>query len=183
MGQCCVKKKATSDEDQDSHHNPSPNRPMELRSSRGARKVKSKDIRKVKMINNFMQEYEVIKHLGHGSWGQVVQAKDIQTGIICAVKIIGKDRMNTNEGSKRLLYQEVEVLQQLDHPCIVRVLDILEDDRNMYIVMELLNEELAKRLEKRRNFTERDAAVVFQQILLALNYLHLKNIVHRDIKL
>lgn len=65
----------------------------------------------------------------------------------------------------------------------MRVLDVLEDKRHFYVVSELLCEELSKRVQRRGNFSERDAAVVFQQILMALNYLHLKNIVHRDIKL
>ena len=65
----------------------------------------------------------------------------------------------------------------------MRVLEVLEEQNYFYIVSELLCEELSKRLYKRGMFSERDAAIIFQQILMALNYLHLKNIVHRDIKL
>jgi len=65
----------------------------------------------------------------------------------------------------------------------MRVLEVLEDYNFYYIVTEELEEELSKRLYSRGMFTERDAAVIFQQILMALNYMHSRNIVHRDVKL
>lgn len=83
------------------------------------------------------------------------------TGIIAAVKIISKAKMKTSEQTANLLKQEIEVVQQIEHPCIMRVLEVLEDFNFFYIVTELLEEELSKRLQSRGMFTERDAAVIF----------------------
>jgi serine/threonine protein kinase len=74
-------------------------------------------------------------------------------------------------------------VQAIEHPCIVRIIEILEDNKHYYIVSELLSEELAKRWQRRGTFNENQAAVIMHQVLLALNYLHLNNIVHRDVKL
>jgi hypothetical protein len=54
--------------------------------------------------------------------------------------------MEKSQTSKKLLAQEIEVCQMIEHPCIVHIIEILEDDLNFYIVMEMLSEELAKRL-------------------------------------
>lgn len=134
-------------------------------------------------MTHFYHEYDVIKDLGKGSFGSVIKARNKFTGIVSAVKIIDKNRMKEGTLTKTLLYQEIEVVQQIEHPCIMRVFDVMEDADYFYISCELLCEELSKRLLRRGVFSERDAAIVFQQVLMALNYLHLRNIVHRDIKL
>jgi hypothetical protein len=66
-----------------------------------------------------------------------------------------------SELSKKMIYQVLEELQQIEHPCIMRVLEVLEDDTSFYIVSELLSEKLYQRLKRRSTGSERDAAVVF----------------------
>lgn len=79
--------------------------------------------------------------------------------------------------------QELEVLQNTDHPHIVRVMELLEDEIKFYIVSELVTGgELYDYIIKTKKLTERQAANVIKQILLALNYMHQQDIVHRDIK-
>ena len=59
----------------------------------------------------------------------------------------------------------------------------MEDDKNYYIVMELITGgNLLNKLTKLKKFTENMAASVIHQLLLSLNYMHVKNIMHRDLK-
>ena len=65
----------------------------------------------------------------------------------------------------------------------MRIYEIMEDDKFYYIISELLEGgELYDRIIRKKRFSERDAAVIIHQILLALNYMHQRQIVHRDIK-
>ena len=86
--------------------------------------------------------------------------------------------------------QELEVLEELDHPHVVRVIELLEDNNEYYVVMELLPDgnllDFLNNISKKKvSFTERDAANLTHQILLALSYMHghIPAIVHRDLKL
>ncbi len=62
----------------------------------------------------------------------------------------------------------------------MRIFELLEDDEYYYIVSELLaGGELYERIVKLKHFSEKDAAYIINQILLAVNYMHSKNIIHR----
>ena len=62
----------------------------------------------------------------------------------------------------------------------MRVFELLEDDRNYYTVLELLEGgELFDRIVKLKKFTEKDACQIIHSVLLAINYMHQNNIIHR----
>ena len=89
---------------------------------------------------------------------------------------------------EELLLEELALLQKLDHPHIVHVLEMLQDDENLYVVMELMTHgdllKVHQRIIKNKwTFTERDIANIIRQILQALNYMHSQGVVHRDLKL
>ena len=89
---------------------------------------------------------------------------------------------------EELMKQELEVLEKLEHPHIVRVLDLCEDEDNIFIALELINhgnllEVISKIKEKKIGFKERNAADIVYQLLLAINYIHKSNVIHRDLKL
>lgn len=84
--------------------------------------------------------------------------------------------------------QELEVSEKLEHPHVVKVLDLCEDEDDIYIALELIKhgnllEVLSKMERKKIPITEKHAADIIYQILLAINYIHASNIVHRDLKL
>ena len=84
--------------------------------------------------------------------------------------------------------QELEVLEDLDHPNIVRVIELLESADAYYIVMELMPDgnllDMMNKISKQRiSFTERDAANLVNQVVLAISYMHASSKVHRDLKL
>ena len=82
-----------------------------------------------------------------------------------------------------LMRNELEVLEATIHPHITRVFELMEDKRNYYIIMELVSGgNLLDQVYKEKNFSEIKAAKVIRQLLLALNFMHQKNITHRDLK-
>lgn len=84
---------------------------------------------------------------------------------------------------QELMQQELEVLAGVEHPNIMRVYDLIEDQTNFYIVTEIINGgELFQEIVRRGVFDELSSARIVKQILLALNYMHKQNIIHRDLK-
>eukprot|EP00929_Paragymnodinium_shiwhaense_P022909 TRINITY_DN1448_c0_g1_i1.p1 TRINITY_DN1448_c0_g1~~TRINITY_DN1448_c0_g1_i1.p1 ORF type:complete len:609 (+),score=144.33 TRINITY_DN1448_c0_g1_i1:156-1982(+) len=82
------------------------------------------------------------------------------------------------------LESEVNVFLSVDHPHIARLFDVYDSETHLHMVMECLEGgELFDRVAERKAFSECDAADTLRQMLLALNYIHIAGIVHRDIKL
>ena len=72
-----------------------------------------------------------------------------------------------------LLNNELAILGEKSHPNLIRVIDLMEDDENYYVVSEVVKGgELFKRLTKVNNFTEGQAADIIYQVMRGLNYLH-----------
>ena len=79
--------------------------------------------------------------------------------------------------------KEVEIIKDLDHPNIVKVYESFENQKYLYIVTEYLKGgELLNELLWRDMFTENDWALIIKQVLEAVNYLHVNNIAHKDLK-
>ncbi|EZF24002.1 CAMK/CAMK1/CAMK1-CMK protein kinase, variant 3 [Trichophyton rubrum D6] len=82
-----------------------------------------------------------------------------------------------------MVYDELDMLQRLHHPNIVRFHDWFESKDKYYIVTQLATGgELFDRICDYGRFTEKDASQTIRQVLDAVNYLHERNVVHRDLK-
>ena len=83
---------------------------------------------------------------------------------------------------------ELKILEQISHPDIVTIFELLEDDTNYYIVSELIKHDNLEQLlntRKRKtgnNFKEDEVCLMSYQIFRALNFMHSQNLVHRDLK-
>lgn len=119
------------------------------------------------------------KQLGKGTYGDVSAAIHLETGQRRAVKAILRTKIKNWD---RFL-TEVKILQQLDHPNVIKLYEYFEDDTYVYLVTELCSGgELFDRIIKHEFFGEDDAARIFRQIVQALNYCHGNHVVHRDLK-
>lgn len=78
---------------------------------------------------------------------------------------------------------EISILQQLDHPHILKLYEYFEDEKNFYLITELCTGgELFDKIIEKEFFTEVEAAHCFKQIMQGVNYCHSQGIVHRDLK-
>lgn len=123
-------------------------------------------------------QYKFGRTLGAGTYG-IVREADFN-GDKVAVKIILKKNVKGNE---QMVYDELKMLQRLDHPHIVRFVDWFESKDKYYIVTQLATGgELFDRICDQGKFTEKDASQTMKQVIGAVDYLHARNIVHRDLK-
>lgn len=96
-----------------------------------------------------------------GAFGEVRTCFYRKTGAKRAVKIIKKDKMNVKEKAK--FFQELDILRQLDHPNIVRLFEVFQDEKRYFYVTELCTGgELFDEITKRTFFTEQEAAGIIQ---------------------
>eukprot|EP00927_Polykrikos_kofoidii_P049504 TRINITY_DN43552_c0_g1_i1.p1 TRINITY_DN43552_c0_g1~~TRINITY_DN43552_c0_g1_i1.p1 ORF type:complete len:599 (+),score=78.93 TRINITY_DN43552_c0_g1_i1:95-1891(+) len=129
----------------------------------------------------FAQAYETHpRPLGSGSFGSVVLATHRRTGAVRAVKSIYKD-----EGRGRVRNrQEAQILSCLDHPNVIRVYEVIETDEKIIMVLELCQGgDLVQFCNKLKGpLSERNLANILLQILSAVQHIHSRGIVHRDVK-
>ena len=124
-------------------------------------------------MDDIAKHYRFGLELGKGSFGSVRRAKHKKTDVQCAIKVIRKNALLLHPIMVELMNNELKVLEETTHPHIMRIFELLEDDRFYYIVSELVNGgELYDRILKLKIFNERDAAKIINQVLLAVNYIH-----------
>ena len=125
-------------------------------------------------------KYKIIKNIGSGSYGTVFLAYNIFTKEKVAIKKIYKS--NEVLLSDGIIIDEIEILKNLNHPDIVKIIEFYGTEEAYYIVNEYCSG--GELYDKAVNhLSETQISVIFKQILSGLSYLHSKNIVHRDLKL
>ena len=126
-------------------------------------------------------KYEVLNILCKGSFSTVRKVLEKSTGIERAAKIIVKTTLSDKQTDN--LISEVEVLKQLDHQNIVRVVEIVEEVSKLCIITELCaGGELFERILLAESFDEFKASRIMYQILSGLIHIHKNGFIHRDLK-
>ena len=125
------------------------------------------------------QFYEVIKKIGEGAYGKIYKVKNKQSGDIRAMKQITKSKIpDINK-----FQTEIKILSLVDHPNIVRLFEVIEDDKYFNLLQELCTGGELYKKSQTSQLKEKEIAKIFNQIMSAVAYCHEKGIVHRDLKL
>ncbi|XP_045463380.1 serine/threonine-protein kinase MARK2 isoform X5 [Harmonia axyridis] len=126
-------------------------------------------------------KYKLLKTIGKGNFAKVKLAKHVPTGKEVAIKIIDKTQLNP--GSLLKLFREVRIMKMLDHPNIVKLFQVIETEKTLYLVMEYASGgEVFDYLVLHGRMKEKEARAKFRQIVSAVQYCHQKRIIHRDLK-
>lgn len=127
------------------------------------------------------EDYDIGGELGKGSYGVVYSAIHKITGEERAIKQIPKSKIK-KEKFKRFI-NEVNALKQLDHPNIIKLFEVYEEDKYVYLVQEMWwGGELYDQIVNQQYFSEQTAASYFKQIVQSILYCNKNKISHRDLK-
>lgn len=97
------------------------------------------------MVSKKIDRYEKLEVVGEGTYGVVYKAKDTQTGEIYALK---KIKLETEqEGIPSTAIREIALLKELQHPNIVRLVNVLHTDKKLTLVFEYLDQDLKKLID------------------------------------
>lgn len=130
-----------------------------------------------------VRKYSKRKFLGKGGFARVYEFMVVDTQRLIAAKIIGKDQL-TKIRRRQKLMSEIKIHKSLSHSNIVKFEHFFEDDENVYILLELCtNQSMSELLRRRKRLTELEVQCYLVQIISALNYIHDKNVIHRDLKI
>merc|ERR1719230_1774590 len=127
-----------------------------------------------------MENYHLLHLIGQGCFGKVFKGRRKFTGQIVALKFISK--RGKPEKDLQNLRLEIGILQRLDHPNIIRLLDSFETNTDFVVVTEFAYGELFEIFQDDKKLPEDEVRNVARQLTQALSYLHSQKIIHRDMK-
>lgn len=142
---------------------------------------------------NKIGPWKLGKTLGRGSTGRVLLAENINTQQKAAVKVVSKSVLNNFDiGDEKgrdaagLAYgieREIIIMKLLNHPNVLRLYDVWETSKSLYLILEYVEGgELFDLLVERGPLSEVEAIRYFRQIVLGASYCHALGICHRDLK-
>jgi len=138
-----------------------------------------------------MENFEKIEKIGEGTYGVVFKAKDKMTEQFVALK---KIRLETeNEGVPSTAIREISILKELEHPGVVRLLDVVHQEQKLFMVFEYLDKDLKKLMDDYAAANKKDGVSgpglpeslvqsYVRQLLEGVSYCHRHRVLHRDLK-
>ncbi|XP_017769403.1 PREDICTED: calcium/calmodulin-dependent protein kinase kinase 1 isoform X2 [Nicrophorus vespilloides] len=150
-----------------------------------------------------LNQYKLMDSIGQGSYGIVKLAYNEEDDTHYAMKILSKKKLLKKagmfgrippvrkEGSRpqntsplQRVYREIAVLKKLDHPNVVKLVEVLDDpvEDHLYLVFELLERGQVLEVPTDKPLLEDEAWAYFRDVILGIEYLHYQRIIHRDIK-
>lgn len=139
-------------------------------------------LKRVKRRNFRVDQFDFIKLIGRGAFGEVFVCKDREDEQIYAMKILRKAELVAKNQILNTL-AERDFLTQSNNPWSVQLVYSFSDTKNLYLVMEFLpGGDLMNLLIKRGVLTETETKFIIAETLLAIHHVHETNFIHRDIK-
>lgn len=153
-----------------------------------------------------LNQYKLKDEIGKGSYGVVKLAYNEDDNTYYAMKVLSKKKLMRQAGFPRRppprgtkaatdgssqakglierVYQEIAILKKLDHPNVVKLIEVLDDpsEDHLYMVFELVKRGPVTDIPTTNPLTEDQARFYFQDLIKGIEYLHYQKIIHRDIK-
>jgi serine/threonine-protein kinase Chk2 len=130
------------------------------------------------------QKYHITQTvLGVGHFAQVKLAFDKTNGCKYAVKVVDKSKFLNKPKLSDSVMQEIDILKTMNHSNIIKVFDVIDTKKAIYLFLELVGGgELFHYIVRRGKLAESEARYYFFQMLDAIKYMHERNVAHRDLK-
>jgi serine/threonine protein kinase len=132
-----------------------------------------------------LTQFGKVKLAHHNSTGKEVGITNSRYSQLMqvAVKLIKKESISSTNRHNKLL-REIQILQQISHRYIVKLIEVIETDGYIGMILEYASGgELFEHILARRYLKENEAARMFSQLVAGVSHLHNHKIVHRDLKL
>lgn len=129
-----------------------------------------------------MDQYEKVKKIGEGTYGVVYKARNRATNATLALKKIRLEQ--ADEGVPSTAIREISLLKEMQHGNIVRLQDVVHNEKSLYLVFEYLDLDLKKHMESCPEPAKdpRTVKMFVYQILSGISYCHSHRVLHRDLK-
>ncbi|XP_048411823.1 calcium/calmodulin-dependent protein kinase kinase 2-like isoform X2 [Stegostoma tigrinum] len=153
-----------------------------------------------------LNQYKLKDEIGKGSYGVVKLAYNEDDNTYYAMKVLSKKKLMRQAGFPRRppprgakivpqisaqpkgpldsVYQEIAILKKLDHPNVVKLVEVLDDpsEDHLYMVFELVKQGPVMEVPTEKPLSEEQARFYFQDLIMGIEFLHYQKIIHRDIK-
>ena len=129
-----------------------------------------------------LKNYQFLKTIGEGTFGKVKLSLHLLTNEYVAIKILEKSRITDKDELERV-EKEIKYLKLFDHPNIIQLYEVIENDYNYYIIMEYIPDgEFFNYIVEKERIEEKEASFFYSQIIHGIKEINSKSICHRDIK-
>ena len=146
--------------------------------------LKNNKNKKNNLLETKINFYLYGRRIGQGAFGKVNLGLNVLTGRVVAIKSFKTTPIEKFKHKMKKIQYETELMKRFNHKNITKILEVFNDEEYMLIIMEYINGgNLFSFVKKRRKLSEKMAKFLFRQIILGIQHIHSKNVVHRDIKL